>query len=76
MRTKLTFIYDAEMRPVAAKCTRCDRLMLPPPSTLHDAADIVMWLSQRFLEHKRLKHPTALDPDAADATEPDPPQEQ
>jgi len=41
-----------------------------------DAADIVMWLSQRFLEHKRLKHPTALDPDAADATEPDPPQEQ
>ena len=54
--SELVFIYDAEMRPVSAKCSLCGQLMQPPPSTLLDAADMVLWLSQQFLEHKRIKH--------------------
>jgi hypothetical protein len=57
MLTELSFVYDPEMRPVTARCSVCGQLMAPPPSTVRDAADMVMWLSQQFLEHKRLKHP-------------------
>ena len=57
MLTELSFVYDPEMRPVSARCSVCGQLMPTPPSTLRDAADMVMWLSQQFLEHKRLKHP-------------------
>ena len=57
MRTELSFIYDATMRPISALCSLCGQAM-QPPSTLRDAADTVMWMSQRFIEHKRLNHST------------------
>jgi len=58
MRPELSFIYDPEMRPVSARCSLCGQLIQPPPSTVLDAADMVVWLSQQFIEHKRLRHPT------------------
>jgi len=58
MRRELQFIYDPDMRPVSARCSLCSELMPMPPSTLRDAADTVMWMSQRFIEHKRLNHST------------------
>ena len=63
MTSELTFIYDAEMRPVAARCSICRKLMPPPPSHLRDAADMVLWLSEQFILHKRKEHPKPLDPD-------------
>ncbi len=62
MPSELSFIYDPELRPVSAKCSVCGQLMPPPPSMLLDAADMVMWLSKQFLEHKRLNHPELARP--------------
>ena len=33
--------------------------MPQPESDLTDAADIVLWFSRAFLEHKREKHPNS-----------------
>ena len=63
MCSELSFIYDADMRPVSARCSRCRQLMPPPPSALRDAGDMVMWLSQQFIEHKRLKRPVPSNED-------------
>lgn len=62
VRTELRVEYDKEMHPVSATCTSCGEKMPKPPDHLKDSADIIMWLSQRYLEHKEWKHrsPTAL----------------
>lgn len=59
MNTELAFFYDQSMRPVAAKCRLCGEGMPEPDLELRSPADIVFWLSQRFIEHKRQKHPVA-----------------
>ena len=56
MRTELSFDYDAEMHPVSATCTGCGQKMPKPPETLKDSAGIIMWLSRRYIEHKKQKH--------------------
>jgi len=61
MRTELQFAYDENMRPVSATCTGCGEKMPMPPRTITDSADIVMWLSQRYLEHRKLKHRSEVD---------------
>ena len=63
MPSELSFMYDPQMRPVSAKCTICGQLMPPPPSHLLDSADLIMWLSGEFLEHKRIEHAKTRDPD-------------
>jgi len=65
MRTELSFTYDATMRPISALCSLCGQPIPSPPSNLSNVADIVMYMSLGFLEHKRLNHPT--QPHAEDA---------
>jgi hypothetical protein len=35
--------------------------MPPPPCIIENSADLVMWLSQRYLEHRKLKHGREID---------------
>ena len=56
MRTGLAFIYDRHMQLVAAKCKLCGERMPKPRQQIGLLADRVLWLSQRFLEHKKLQH--------------------
>lgn len=57
MRTELAFIYDKNMRLISAKCKQCGEEMPDPSPELALPADIVMWFSVHFLEHKQHKHP-------------------
>ena len=61
MKTELAFSYDQRMRPVSAKCSLCGEGMPAPASELSAPADIVFWLAQKFVEHKKLKHSAASD---------------
>lgn len=56
MRTELRFDYNEELHSISAKCTACGEDMPKAPSELEKSADVVLWLSQRYLEHRRLKH--------------------
>ena len=56
MKTELAFLYDGSMRPTSAKCRLCGEVMPKPDIELSSSADIVLWLSERFLEHKKLEH--------------------
>ena len=66
MKPELSFTYNAEMRPIAGKCTACGEPMPAPPSDPRDNVDNILWLSHHFLIHKKLKHSTPPDADAAD----------
>jgi hypothetical protein len=55
-RTELNVEYDSEMRPISATCTRCREKMPTPPADLIDPADIIVWLSEKYVEHRKLKH--------------------
>lgn len=61
VKPELTFTYDAEMRPISAKCSACREQMPTPPANLHSTVDLIAWLSASFLEHKRLKHPAPAE---------------
>jgi len=54
--TELKIDYNSEMKPVSASCTGCGEKMPLPPSDLRDSAEIIMWLSMAYLEHRKLKH--------------------
>jgi hypothetical protein len=54
-RTELNVEYDSEMRPVSATCTGCGEKMPQPPANLQKAADIIGWLSEKYVEHRKLK---------------------
>lgn len=56
--TELVFTYDECMVPRWAQCSRCGERMPLPPLNLIDPADIILWYSGQFLEHKKLKHPS------------------
>lgn len=55
-RTELKIIYDESMSPVSAICTACAEMMPCPPAELQNSADIIMWLSKEYIEHRKLKH--------------------
>lgn len=61
MKTELAFSYDQRMQPVSAKCSLCGEGMPAPSSELSAPGDVVLWLAQQFIEHKKLKHPAAID---------------
>jgi hypothetical protein len=56
IRTELKIDYDDEMRPISATCTGCGEKMPKPPADLQDSADIVVWSSEKYIEHRKLKH--------------------
>jgi hypothetical protein len=55
-RTELKVNYDATMKPVSGSCTACGDKMPKPIDTLENPADIIMWLSEKYIEHRELKH--------------------
>jgi hypothetical protein len=59
LRTELAISYDEDMFPVSAACTYCGERMPKPVAGLRSRADIILWFAARFLEHKRLRHPTS-----------------
>jgi hypothetical protein len=59
LRTELAIVYNSDMFPVSASCTHCGEEMPKPDACLEFPADIVLWFSLQFLEHKRLKHPNS-----------------
>ena len=69
MKPELAFTYDADMRPVAARCTACGEPMQSPPPDTRDAVDAIIWLSRHFIQHKLSKHPALPDAEAADQTD-------
>jgi hypothetical protein len=66
MRPELSFSYDANIRPIAGKCTACGEQMPAPPSDPRDNIDTILWLSHHFIVHKQLKHPKPPSDDVAD----------
>ena len=57
MTPELAIRYDHNLHPVAAYCSSCGLKMPTPPSDLHDSADIILWFSDHFIEHRKEKHP-------------------
>ena len=66
MRPELSFSYDADIHPIAGKCTACGEFMPVPTTDPRDNVDTVLWLSQHFLIHRQLKHsaPPPADDDS------------
>jgi hypothetical protein len=56
MRTQLSITYDTYMHPLAAKCKECGEAMRRPGPDLKEPVDIILWFSQLYVEHRRLKH--------------------
>jgi hypothetical protein len=56
MRTELRFVYDENMRPISATCTACGERMPKPDPALENSADIIMFFSKKYFEHRNLKH--------------------
>jgi hypothetical protein len=57
MNSELVIRYDEHLQPISAQCSSCGQQMPHLPSDLQDTPDRVLWLSDRFIEHKRTKHP-------------------
>jgi len=55
-RTELKVDYNKEMKPISARCTGCREPMPTPSPDLVNSADIIVWLSNQYIEHRRLKH--------------------
>jgi len=56
LRPDLAFTYDRQGQPVAAKCSLCGTTMPSPPADLTLPADVIVWLSHRYIEHKAEMH--------------------
>jgi hypothetical protein len=56
LRPKFKVTYDRAAKPVSATCAECNELMPPPPVELQNSADIFRWMSDKYVEHLRLKH--------------------
>jgi len=59
LRSELAISWDEKMHPIAARCTWCGDPIPQPEPGLTDAAEIVLWFSKAFLDHKRVKHPNS-----------------
>ena len=68
MKPELSFTYDADMRPIAGKCTACGEQMPAPPTDPRDNVDTILWLSHHFLIHKKLKHAAYPDTSSEDTS--------
>ncbi|HXS77770.1 MAG TPA: hypothetical protein VN753_16440 [Terracidiphilus sp.] len=55
-RTELKIDYDNEMSPVLATCAACGEKMPSPPEDLKDSAEVISWLSGKYVEHRIVKH--------------------
>jgi len=55
-RTELKFEYDDHARPISATCAACGERMPEPPPDLQNPADIIVWTSEKYIEHRKLKH--------------------
>ena len=55
-RTELRIDYDAQMRANSGSCANCGEKMPRPPAELQNSADIIVWLSEKYVEHRKLKH--------------------
>jgi hypothetical protein len=53
----LPFTRDEHHHPVSIKCPMCGEEMPPPTSRLESPLDVILWSTERFLEHESLKHP-------------------
>jgi len=69
MRTELAITYDRNMHPLSAKCKGCGEQMRPPAPELKEPVDIILWFSQLYVEHRKLKH--AIETQSAAATVPE-----
>jgi hypothetical protein len=56
-RTELQIAYDKVGNPISAECTRCGKVIPVPGSTMRAPADVIVWLTEQFLRHKRINHP-------------------
>jgi len=59
IRTELKIGYDNTMKPISATCIACGEKMPLPPAKLYnlnESADTIVWFSERYIEHRRLKH--------------------
>jgi len=56
IRTELQIDYDDRAKPMSATCTACGEKMPEPPKAIQDPADIIMWSSQKYIEHRKMKH--------------------
>jgi hypothetical protein len=56
MKTELRFVYDENMRPISATCTGCAEQMPKPDPVLENAADIILFFSKEYIEHRKRKH--------------------
>jgi len=54
--SELKIEYNDEMKPISATCTGCGEKMPPLPSDLQSPADAVVWLAEKYVEHRKLKH--------------------
>ena len=57
MIPELIIRYDHQLRPISAECISCGQHMPKPPSDLNDDSKIILWFSERFVEHRKEKHP-------------------
>lgn len=55
-RTELKIEYDGQMKPIRAVCNGCGEKMPLPLADLQNAADIIVWFSNKYLDHRKLKH--------------------
>ena len=55
-RTELKIEYDHTMMPVSATCSACSERMPQAPADLKTAADIIVWISGKYLDHRTMKH--------------------
>jgi hypothetical protein len=62
-RTELAISYDGDLFPISAACTYCGEQMPKLAKDAKTAAEIILWCSVRFPEHKNLKHPTSRKSD-------------
>jgi hypothetical protein len=69
LRTELAIIYDDDMLPVSAACKHCGEGMPKPDAGFESAAEMILWFSVQFLEHKRHWHPTSRKSDDEIATD-------
>lgn len=70
MKPELTSTYDADMRSISAKCSRCGLRMPTPPPNLNSVVDTIAWLLPFFLEHVNLKHPAPTETQSSHEQDP------
>ena len=58
--SELAFKYDDNSLVVSATCLLCREEMAPPHPEVTLPRDRVLWFAERFIEHKKQRHPEAV----------------